>query len=168
MRSKTFVLGSISLVFVMFVMLFVSATDRSANPGAGYNPGECVPSIKVDDIDLQEMSADGMTLVVLWSKCDAKSRVVNSWLSGIGSPHRVISVCVDADTEEAMLYAEVDGVSDDTLIKGGNQSEELLKALGMTKELKSLMIEDGIIVNVTPIITTWEQLANTKSNFSES
>lgn len=167
MRSKTFVLGMLSMMFVAFATLFISAADTSANPGVGYNPGEKMPSIKVDDIDLQDISADDATLVVLWSKRDAKSRMVNSWLSSSSQDRKVVSICVDADTEEARLYADIDGVSEDVTVKGGNQSEELIKALGMTKGLKSLVVENGVIVETNTVAMAWDQLANTESKFSE-
>ena len=157
----------LSMLFVAFATLFVSATDTSAEPGMGYNPGEKMPSIKVDDIDLQDISAEDATLVVLWSKRDAKSRMVNSWLSSNSQDSRVVSICVDADTEEARLYADIDGVSQDITVKGMSQSERLVEALGMTKGLKSLVVKNGVIVEVNMVAMAWDQLADTKSKFSE-
>ena len=156
----------LSMLFVAFATLFISAADTSADPGIGYHPGEKKPSIKVDDIDLQEVSANEATLVVLWSKRDAKSRMVNSWLSS-SFEHQVVSICVDADTAEARLYADIDGVSADVTVRGGSQSEKLIEALGMTKGLKSLMVENGVIVETNTVSMTWDQLANTESEFSE-
>lgn len=150
----------LSLAFAIFATLFISASDAKTKINTGYNPGEMLPSIKVDDIDLQDIGTDNVTLVVLWSKRDPKSRMVNSWLSHKGVPDKVISVCIDANTEEAKQYASIDGVSPEICIKGTNQSKKLVKELGMSKGLKTLTIENGVIVNSTGTAVLWDQLEN--------
>ncbi len=159
MRSKTFVLGILA-AFVLLGLSFLSAKVQLGTPDIGYNPGERLPSIKVDDVNLQDLGHDKPVLVVLWSHSDAQSRMVNAWMSKQHGDSTILSLCVDASTEDAKYYALIDGLSPDIKVIGAEKNKQLIQKLNLSKSLRIFSISDGVISEATTPAREWVKIVS--------
>ncbi len=149
MRLKTMLLGLLSL-------FLVSGSGVSDIPDRGFNPGEKLPSIVVDGVDISEALAENpKAVLVVWSVKDATSRVANAWVCNsteLQTNHTPIySICTDGDDLDAVLYAKIDGAS--TLItpkglEGEGQKRGSLQALASRGSSKVYYTSYGMIEKV--------------------
>lgn len=159
MRSKTFVLGIV--MFLCLIPLLGSGTRDGVRPLSGLNTGEQMPSIRVKGIDWfrPNTTKDSSSILIVWSKEDAVSRIVNAWLSRTSDSNtNVYSICIDADQTDAELYARADNVNPDTKVLGACDSDELRRELkGLTKSGQSSVFftDNGVIKAVKSTSDFW-------------
>lgn len=161
MRSKTFVLGILAIL--LLVPFLVSGREISDQPDFGLNAGEMMPSIKVEGVDWfrYDTGMDSAVLVV-WSKNDAVSRVVNAWISRQSeSDMNVYSICIDADQKDAELYARADNVNPNTKILGAWNSKKLkqnLRELAKAGSNSVFFTDNGVIQAVKSTSELWQEI----------
>lgn len=107
----------LGLITGIAMILLVSGRALPTEPDLGLNPGEKIPSIVVGGEDISErLSNEAEAILVVWSVDDATSRAINSWISRnqqVDTDRQipVYSICIDADQQEADLYAKLDNAS---------------------------------------------------------
>lgn len=161
MRSKTFVLGFVALL--MLVPPLLGSRAVSDQPEFGLSAGETVPSIKVEGVDWfrHDNADEDSAVLVVWSKEDAVSRIVNAWLSHSDHSAHVYSICIDADQTDAELYARADNVNPDTRILGAWNSEELrqeLRTLIKSAPSTVFFTDNGVIHAVKAAADIWHEI----------
>ena len=154
MRSKALGLGLFS---ALLWVILVSGKVIEQVPELNGAAGERIPSIQVNGVDLQQYPK---VQLLLWSRKDAKSRMVNVWLSQKQQDAPFISVCIDADTETAKRYAAVDGVETTTHVVGIDASKDLANWLSTKKQLGAILFENGIIKEPCSAEKLWSQIAH--------
>lgn len=161
MRSKTFVLGIVMLLCL--IPLLGLGKGDGKQPLSGLNTGEMMPSIKVEGIDWFRQNADkDSSILVVWSKNDAISRVVNAWVSRTSDSNTsVYSICIDADQTDAELYARADNVNPDTKILGAYNSDKLrqeLRELAKSGSNTVFFTDNGVIKAIKPTSDFWQDI----------
>lgn len=126
MRRQTILLG---LLTSMAMILFASGRALPTESDTGFNPGEKIPSIVVGGEDLSEyLRDDAEAILVVWSVEDATSRVVNSWISHSQPEGRrpipIYSICLDADQQDADIYAKLDNAHPQITLWGAEREGE--------------------------------------------
>ena len=164
MRSKTTILGL--LVSVLMGTLFVAARPTASEADFGFNPGEQLPSIEVEGIRwLSDLRYDSISYVVVWSKGDAVSRAVASWVSrsannpGIGA----YSICLDADQTDTRLIASLDRTSHGAELVGlkseGTDKQDL-SVLKDNAEGRLFIVKKGVIQRALNTGEAWSLIAS--------
>lgn len=164
MRSKTTILGL--LVSVLMGTLFVAARPTASEADYGFNPGEQLPSIEVEGVRwLSDLQYDSMSYVVVWSKDDAVSRAVASWVSrsannsGVGA----YSICLDADQTDTRLIASLDNTSHGAELlgmKSGSTDKQDLKVLKDNAEGRLFIVKKGVIQRALKTDEAWSLISS--------
>lgn len=155
MRPKTLVLGALATI----ILALMSSSGREIPEVAdrGFNPGEMLPSIEVKD-----------AIVVVWSKDDAVSRLVNSWASHhfMQSDYELISLCIDANQEETELLSQWDKVDNSMSVIGFDEGEaerrRMSRDLAVKGQGKIFFTQNGVIQEVYTAEEVWQRIQNSK------
>lgn len=159
MRLKTMLLG-------LLPMLLLSGKSSTTIPDKGFNPGEQIPSIVVEGVDIGgSLASEPKAVLVVWSVEDATSRVANAWvinnpaLRDANTP--IYSICVDGDNVDADLYSRIDGSN--ALItpiglEGESQKQRSLRQLASRGSNKVYYTSYGMIEKVITSETLFKEI----------
>lgn len=164
MRSKTSILGLLSLV--LMAVVFISSRPNSTEADYGFNPGEQLPSIEVKGVRwLSDLHDDSLSYVVVWSKGDAVSRAVSSWVSrSANNPNvGVYSICLDANQTDTDLISLLDDVTPGTRVLGlrsGDVNKKDLKVLRENADGYLFVVRRGSIKKALKTTEAWPQISS--------
>lgn len=155
MRAKALGLGVFAAISLGIMVSGKSLTDR---PDTGFVPGERVPSLVVDGVDVQRMGEPASTKVMIWSIKDAKSRLINAWMSRRIKGERYLSVCMDADSDEADQYARLDNVSPQAVILSIHDMPSRWQEEMLESDPKLFTLSHGLVQSVVKMENLWTEI----------